>query len=242
MPLERIRASNVQEDDPRVILYFHSGGFCLGYSNVHRDLAARISKVSGIPVYAVDYRLAPENPYPAANDDCLNAYRWLIRKGYSPENIVLGGDSAGGWLALMTMLSLREACEPLPSAAFLLSPLVDLIYLDGETYQTRAKADPLNTREGIRLFADNFCPNHEKLKPLSPLLQSLTELPRLLIQVGGDEVILSDCLRLAERAKQDGVQVSLEIWDEMWHIFQGFAAMVPEAKKAINNIGEFIRL
>lgn len=241
LSIEHIRADNVPEHQGKAILYLHSGAFCLGYANNHREFAARLSKTSQMPVFAVDYRLAPENPYPAANEDCIAAYRWLMKNGYDAKNIILGGDSAGGGLALMTMLSLRDAGEPLPAAAFLISPLIDLIHFDGESYETRASADPLNSLEGLRMFADYFCPLATKPEALSPLNQALTGLPKLLIHVGDDEIILSDSIRLAQRAEACGVDVTLKIWGGMWHIFHGFAALVPEAKAALEEIGRYLR-
>jgi epsilon-lactone hydrolase len=236
---EWLKAVNVTGESQKVILYFHSGAFCLGYSNSHRDFAIRISRISGYKVLAVDYRLAPEYQYPAANEDCITAYRWLLKNRFDASNIVMGGDSAGAGLVLMTLLALRDAGEPLPAAAFLLSLFGgDLQSFKGDSYKTRKESDALNSKEGLMKFAEIYL-GHSTMVP--PINQNLVGLPDLLVQVGGDEIILSDSIRLAERAKESGVKVELEIWDGMWHVFQGFAMIVPEAKKAIINIGEFIK-
>ena len=241
-PAEWIRAAHVSDAEKATILYIHSGAFCLEYSTNHREFASRLSQVSGCRVLALDYRLAPEHPYPAANEDCLAAYQWLLAEGIPAEKIVIGGDSAGGGLVLMTLLALRDAGEPRPAAAFLLSPLGgDLVHFDGDSYETRDKTDPLNTRESIQKFAALYwgaTPIDER--PV-PIREELSGLPPLFIQMGDQEVTLSDATRLAERAKAVGVEVDLEVWEDMWHVFQGFAAFVPEAKESIEHIGEFVR-
>lgn len=243
LPAEWIRAANVPEGNKPVILYFHGGGFVSGSCDTHRGLVVSISKASRTRVLLIEYRLAPENKYPAANDDCLAAYRFLINNGISSKNIILGGDSAGGALVLMTLLSLRDAGDQLPAAAFLLSPLGDLINFDGESYKSRAKVDPFyNNNESSHTMSDYYIDNLTVKPPiLSPIKQNLAGLPNLLIQVGDHEVLLNDSTRLAERAKAVGVDVTLEIWPKMWHVFQGFASMMPEAKQAVDKIGEFIR-
>jgi len=240
-PAEWVRAVNVSDNDTSAILYFHSGAFCLGYTRNHREFAARLSQASECPVLALDYRLAPEHVYPAANEDCVAAYQWLLEKNVSPNRIVIGGDSAGGGLALMTLLALRDAGQPRPAAAFLLSPLGgDLVHFDGESYSSRAKLDPLNTQRGLRQFAGIYFGTGNADRPV-PLRQDLAGLPPLLIQVGDHEIILSDATRLAERATAAGVEAELEVWEGMWHVFQGFAAMIPEAREAIDHIGKFVR-
>jgi len=242
LPAEWVKAANVPEEKEQVILYFHGGGFTIGSCDTHRNLAALISGAGGVRVLVVEYRLAPEHKYPAANEDCLAAYRWLIENGVSAKNIVIGGDSAGGTLTLMTLLSLRDAGDPLPAAAFMLSPVGDLINFDGESYTSRAELDPMCSLKSSQIIADYFIgPLTVKPPILSPIRQNLGGLPSLLIQVGDHEVLLSDSTRLAERAKEAGVDVTLEVWDNMWHGFQALAAILPEAEQAMNNIGEFIK-
>ena len=243
LPAEWVKAANVPEGNEQMILYFHGGGFTFGSCDTHRNLATIISEASGVRVLLVEYRLAPEHKYPAANDDCLAVYRWLIENGVSAKNIVIGGDSAGGGLTLMTLLSLRNAGDPLPAAAFILSPFgLDLINFDGESYISRAELDPVCSLKGCQISA-NYYIDSLTIKPpiLSLINQNLSGLPSLLIQVGDHEVLLSDSTRFAERAREAGVDVKLEVWDNMWHVFQAFAAFVPEAKQAIDNIGTFVQ-
>jgi acetyl esterase/lipase len=222
----------------KVILYIHSGGFCFGLGNNHRDFALRIAKITGIKVLAVDYRLAPEHTYPAAMDDCNTAYKWLLKNGYSSDNIIFGGDSAGASLALMSLLSLKHEDISLPKASFFLSMMGgDLTDFDGESYESRKDKDPLNSKKYIEKYARLFLGS---AKVESPIKQDLTGLPDMFIQVGNDEVLLSDSLLLSERAENSGLSVTLEIWDGMWHVFQGFASIVPESQKAIDSLGRFI--
>jgi acetyl esterase/lipase len=239
---EWVIAANVPKDKEQMILYFHGGGFFCGSCDTHRNMAAIISEASGVRVLLVEYRLAPEHKYPAANDDCLAAYRWLIDNGVTSEKIVIGGDSAGGSLAIMTLIVLRDAGDPLPAAAFVMSPPVDLLNFDGESYISRAELDPMNSLKGCQIIADNYI-GSTTIKPpiLSPINLDLGGLPPLLIQVGDHEVLLSDSVKLAERTKKANVDVTLEVWDNMWHGFQSFAAIVPEAKQAVDNIGQFVR-
>jgi monoterpene epsilon-lactone hydrolase len=246
MNAEWVRAATVEPKSGKVVLYFHGGGFIIGSCATYRDLAARISKSAGVPVLVIEYRLAPEHKYPAANNDCIAAYRWLLKQGFKPGDIAFGGDSAGGSLALMTLLSLRETGGPLPAAVFLLSPLTDLVHFDGESYKTRVGSDPVIGRDNMKTVMEkNLAPfiGDIKTKPaiLSPVRQNLAGLPPMLIQVGNDEVLLSDSTRLAERAKRAGVDVTIQVWDHMWHVFQVNAIFVPEARQAIGDIGVFLK-
>ena len=235
---EWLRAGNVENTTKNVILYFHSGAFCLGYNNPHRLFALELSRACNAKVFAVDYRLAPEHKYPAANDDCFAAYKWLIESGVNPRNLVIGGDSAGAGLSLMTLLALKKAGNPMPIAAFLISLFGgDLKRFDGESYETRKLRDQLNFKEGIQHFAKLYLGDQE-INP--PIDENLNGLPSLLIQVGSDEILLSDSVRLAENAKNAGVKVVFEEWQDMWQVFQGFSMIVPEAKKAMCHVAEFI--
>jgi epsilon-lactone hydrolase len=239
---EWVIAEKVPALSENTILYFHGGSFVSGSCRTHLDLASRISIASGVRVLLIEYRLAPENKYPAAADDCMAAYRWLLKNGTPAENIIIGGDSTGGYLVLMTLLSLRGSPSPLPKAAFLLSPHTDFLYFDGESYLSRQEADPINTPDGIKKCGqDYFGESIPSPSVLSPLNEDLTGLPPLFIQVGEDEVILSDSTRLAERAEAAGVNAVLEVWENMWHIFRFMAYMLPEGQEAINHIGEFIK-
>ncbi len=227
----------------KVILYFHGGGFISGSCEIYRDLAARISAVSGVSVLIVEYRLAPEHVYPAANDDCYAAYCWLLETGLQPEGIILGGDSVGATLALMTLLTLRDSGESLPAAAFLLSPHSDLVHLDGESYDSRAALDPTGSREGNQRILQDYLGGYAGEIPalLSPVKLGLHGLPPLLIQAGDQEVLLSDAEKLAERVRAEEGEATLEIWENMWSVFQMMSAVLPEAQEAIGNIGSFVR-
>ncbi|USB34632.1 alpha/beta hydrolase [Paenibacillus sp. YPG26] len=204
-------------------------------------MTARISYSSGLRVLTFEYRKAPEDPYPAANEDALTAYYWLKEAGYSAGQIIFGGDSVGATLALMTLITLRDREEALPAGAFLISPHADLVHLDGDSYVTNRENDPTGSLEGNRRLIAAYLGSWQGEPPeiLSPLKMNLAALPPLLIQVGSLEVLLSDAVRLSEWAKQAGVDVTMEIWDNMWSVFHFLAYMLPEAEQAIRNIGAF---
>jgi len=227
--------------DERVIYCLHGGGYTLGSINTHREMISRISRAARARALAIDYRLAPENPFPAAVEDCTAAYRWLLSTGVDPARLVIVGDSAGGGLTVATLVALRDAGEPLPAAAVCLSPWVDLELL-GESMTTKAEIDPMLLREVGLQWAKAYLGDAHPRTPLAaPLHADLTGLPPLLIQVGTAETLLDDSIRLAERAKSAGVDVALEVWDDMIHVWQFFAARLPEGQQAIDRIGEFIR-
>lgn len=237
-----VPATPAPVNDNHTILYFHGGGFVAGSCAVYRDLCARIAKSSGASILTIEYRLAPEYLYPAANEDCLAAYRWLLERGCSARDIVLGGDSVGGSLALMTLLSLRDNKEEIPAGAFLISPHTDLVHLDGESYCSRAGLDPTGSLEGNkRILADYLGDCSEEVPLLSPLRMNLQQLPDLFIQVGDHEVLLSDSTRFTDHARAAGVHVELEVWEGMWSVFHFLAYMLPEAQQAIASIGRFVR-
>jgi monoterpene epsilon-lactone hydrolase len=224
-----------------VLLYLHGGGYCIGSINTHRGMAARLAQACRARALNLDYRLAPEHPHPAAVDDAVAAYRWLLDRGVAPAQIVLGGDSAGGGLVMATLLALRDAGHPLPVAGFCLSPWVDL-ECSGETMTTKADVDPMVGKDGLTEMAAAYAGDHELRHPLvSPLHADLSGLPPLLIQVGTAETLLDDAVRLADRARNAGMDVRLEAWDDLVHVFQAFAPMVPEAVEAIDGIGRFVR-
>jgi acetyl esterase/lipase len=233
----------VPADAPRdkALLYFHGGGFRLGSVSSHRDLIARIAEASGYRVLAVNYRLAPEHRFPAALEDALKAYGWMRDQGLAPQNIALAGDSAGGNLVLTLMLSLRDRHEPLPAAGVLMSPWTDLA-ATGESYRSRAAADPIHQRSMILALAKSFLgEDGDPKNPLaSPLYADLSGLPPLLIQAGDRETVRDDALMLAERAKAAGVRVELQVWDGMIHVFQMFAE-IPQSQQAIVPIAAFLR-
>jgi len=227
-------------DGQKVILYLHGGGYCLCSIDTHRGLAARLALACRSRVLIIAYRLAPENPFPAALEDALIAYRWLIRQGISARQIAIGGDSAGGGLTLSTAVKLRDTGEPLPAALFLLSPWTDLTF-SGDSIRTRKKVDPIFGRDDDTLqFAPAYLGASDPANPLiSPLFADPVGLPPTFIQVGEDEILLDDSTRLEKKMKAAGVDVHLEIWKGMWHVFQAFAPFAPESQLAINNIGMF---
>jgi acetyl esterase/lipase len=225
----------------RVLLHLHGGGYVVGSLRTVRQLAARIALASGLRCLSVDYRLAPEHPFPAAVEDATAAYRWLVGTGLDPSNVVLSGDSAGGGLVIATLVSLRDAGVPLPAAGVCLSPWVDL-EATGQTMTTKSGVDPMVERKGLLEFADYYLAGADPRTPLaSPIYADLRRLPPLLIQVGTAEVLLDDANRLATRARDAGVDVTLEPWEEMIHVWHFFAALLPEGQQAVNRIGEFIQ-
>jgi len=239
VPAEWVVAAGAPTD--RVIFYLHGGGYCIGSINTHRDMAARLSAAARARVLLIDYRLAPEHPFPAAVDDATAAYRWLLSAGTSPARTVIAGDSAGGGLTVATLVALRDAGQPLPAAAVCLSPWVDLEGL-GESMTTKASVDPMINVDGLRQYAKHYLAGQNARSPLAaPLYADLSGLPPLLIQVGTAETLLDDSTRLAERARKAGVDVTLEPWEDMIHVWQAFAAMLPEGQQAIERIGEFVR-
>jgi acetyl esterase/lipase len=232
----------VRESHPAgVLLFLHGGGYNSGSCKTHRALAAHLARAVRTRVLLINYRLAPEHPCPAAIEDAVFAYRWLLRQGTAPEQIALGGDSAGGGLALAALIAIRESGTALPAAAVLLSPWLDLA-LRGESMHTRAQVDPLTSYNDLRhaaaLYLGSLAPDDPRA---SPLYADLRELPPLLIHAGDHEVLRSDATRLAEQAHAAGVPVQLAIWDSMWHVWHAWADELPEARAAIAQIGEFVR-
>jgi epsilon-lactone hydrolase len=236
---EWIAPANAVKD--KAILYFHGGGFRLGSVSSHRELIARISEASGCRVLAINYRLAPEHRFPAALEDATVAYGWMLRQGLKPENIAFAGDSAGGNLVLATMLGLRERCMRLPAAGVLMSPWTDLA-ATGASYSTRADADPIHQRPMIVALAKNYLgENGDPRNSLaSPLYADLSGLPPLLIQVGDRETVLDDSTMFADKARAAGVDVELQVWGDMIHVFQMFAPELAEGRQAIGSIAEFL--
>ncbi|HUF53363.1 MAG TPA: alpha/beta hydrolase [Dehalococcoidia bacterium] len=226
------------------IFYIHGGGWTIGSVNTHARLTALIGAAADARVFSIDYRLAPEHPYPAGLDDCITAYRWLIEdQAVDPGRLVIAGDSAGGNLTLATLLRLRDEGYPLPAAAVCLSPATDIL-ATGESHTTRREADPMlgGTPDGINKVREAYCPGQDPKNPyISPLYGDPSGLPPLLIQVGDAEILLDDAVRFAQLATESGVDVTLEVWDEMIHVFQFFAPMLPEGVEAINTVGKFIK-
>jgi acetyl esterase/lipase len=230
-----------EADGDRVVLYVHGGAYCIGSPRSHRLLVAHLSSQAKARVLNVDYRLAPEHPFPAAVDDAVAAYRWLLGQGIAADRIALAGDSAGGGLTLATLLALRDAGDPLPAAAVPISPWTDL-ELTGESVETRAAVDLMVLPDRLKETADWYANGADLRHPhLSPLHGDYERLPPLLIQVGDAEVLLDDATRVAAIARAAGVDVTLEVWDEMPHVFQAFVGLLPEADQAVAGIGEWVR-
>jgi acetyl esterase/lipase len=240
IPAEWVRAANALPE--RVILYLHGGGYVIGSINTHRELASRLSRAARARVLLIDYRLAPEHPHPAAVEDAVTAYRWLLANGVTPSRLSIAGDSAGGGLTVATLVALRDAKQPLPAAGVCLSPWVDLEGL-GESMTTKAGVDPMVQRDGLLKMAAAYLGGKPPRTPLaSPLYADLSGLPPLLIQVGTAETLLDDSTRLAERARKAGVDVTLEPWEDMIHVWQAFASMLPEGQQAVERIGAFLKM
>jgi monoterpene epsilon-lactone hydrolase len=223
----------------RVIYYLHGGGYAMGSIKTHREMVSRLSRAACARVLFIDYRLAPESPFPAAVQDATAAYRWLLSTGVNPDNVVIAGESAGGGLAVSTLIALRDMGDPLPSAAISLSPWVDMEAF-GESMTTKAEVDPLVSRESILMYAKAYLGNTDPRTPLAaPLYADLSGLPPLLVQVGTAEVLLDDATRLVEMAKSAGVDVILERYEGMIHMWH-FYPMLPEGQQAIQRIAEFV--
>ncbi len=229
-------------DVDRVVLYLHGGGYVLGSVQSHRVMLERLALAVRCRVLALNYRLAPETPFPAPIDDAVAAYRWLLAQGISAKHIAIAGDSAGGGLALATLLALRDAGGPLPGCAVVISPWTDMEGL-GASMQTRAAVDPMVQKPAIDDLARAYLQGADPKSPLaSPLHGEFTGLPPLLIQVGDAETLLDDTTRIAPKLKAAGVDVTVEIWPDMIHVWHFFAPMLDEGQAAIEGIGSFVHL
>ncbi len=236
----------VAESDPnRRLLYVHGGGYVIGSPVTHRRLCEDIARAAGCAVLNLDYRLAPQNPYPAAVDDAIEGLKFIQGNGPNgagaADSVFVAGDSAGGGLTLATLLAARERGVDQPNAAIGISAWTDLA-ITGESIQTRADADPLITDASmVQGMATAYLGSTDATDPLaSPLYADYAGLPPLLLQVGDAEVLLSDTTRVTEKARAAGVDVVEEVWDEMFHVWHAFAPMLPEGQAAIERIGEFI--
>lgn len=230
-----------QASDGKCLLYLHGGGYVMGGCATHRQLVSYIAGAAGVRALLPEYRLAPEHPFPAAIDDSLRIYRGLLASGTSPRDVVIAGDSAGGGLAMATLVALRDAGDPLPAAACLLSPWLDLTG-SGESMVSNARSDPWFEPEYLPLLAEKYCRAEERAHPLvSPVFADLTGLPRIYIQVCDDEILLSDSTRIADKGRECGVEVELETYTGLWHVFQAFARQVPESREAVARLGAYIR-
>jgi len=227
--------------EPRyVVLYFHGGVYVIGDAFLAADLASQVGRRSQAKVISVDYRLAPEHPYPAAVDDALAAYEALLHTGFAPTDIAFAGESAGGGLAVATLVNARDHGLPLPAAAFVMSPYVDLT-LAGTTMETKREVDPLFTRELIQARVTDYTAGHDAaLGLISPIFADLSGLPPLIIQAGSHELLLDDALRLAQEAAAADVEVTLDITPGVPHVFQAYHAILDEAVGALDRAGQLL--
>lgn len=226
-----------------VLLYIHGGAWTMGWYEPHRWLVSHLARATGRRALALDYRLAPEHPFPAALEDCLVAYRWLVSNGTLPQQIVIAGDSADGNLTLTTMLALRDNGEPLPAAGVCLSPVTDLAGTGGPESGGPPVSDqdvglPVDwAQEQTRMYLGDRDPH---LPLVSPFYADLHGLPPLLIQVGGDEYLLDDAQRFVPRARAAGVDVTLQVYAGMWHVWQILVGLMPESDQAIAAVAAFV--
>lgn len=225
--------------EDRVLLYFHGGGYIMGSPNTHRLLTLQLGKATKMRVLSVDYRLAPEEPYPAGLEDCTAVYNWLLSDDYKSENIIIAGDSAGGYFALMTLARLKNDGSSLPAAAVGLSPATDLASTS-ESFIKNAPVDPVLAPLGVWWWPEVYLAGANPSDPLvSPVYADLIGLPPILIQVSTSEMLFNDATRFAERAKAADVDITLQTWDNTLHVFQEFG--LPESGEAIAKIGEFVQ-
>lgn len=238
IPGFKICAENAQND--KIILFFHGGSFTVGSTRDYLDLCGKLSHASGICVFSIDYRLAPEHKFPDAVEDCLMSYLWLLKQGVEPSKIVIAGISAGGTLALSTLLSLRDSGVELPAAAVCMSPLVDMLF-QGHSMVTNRGKDWV-TQERFEKSRKVYLKGNNLTQPLaSPLYADLQGLPPLMIQVGSHELLLDDIIKFHKKAVDSDVEVTFELWKDMFHSFQIFSSCIEEGQNAIQNAGIYIK-
>jgi epsilon-lactone hydrolase len=224
----------------RCVLYFHGGGYCVGSADLYRDFLWRIAAAARAQVLFFDYRLAPEHPFPAALDDALAAYRWLATC-FDRRHIAFAGDSAGGGLLIAAMLRLRDEGVELPRAAVALSPWTDLA-LTAESLRSNADADPMLDPVNLPDLVRNYCAGADPRNPyVSPMYGDPTGLPPTLIHAGSDEILRDDAERLAKKMRGAGCEAELELWERMPHVWHLYARVIPEGRRAVARIGEFLQ-
>jgi len=230
-----------KSDPKKVALFLHLGGFISGSKKASRSLNAEIIRRSGLKGLAIDYKLAPEFPYPSALKDVEKTYDWLLKQGYKSENIVFVGESAGGALAVSTLIKLKSEKAKLPGACVLITPITDLIF-SGESIKNCAESDVFYSPDSIDYKVADMYANRENIKSplISPLFGNLTGLPAILIQAAENDIFLDDAIRIAKKAADQEVYVKLEKWPGMWHLWHYFHETIPESGKAIDHICEFI--
>jgi len=227
-------------NEGRVMLYLHGGGYFFGSAHSHRPLIWRFSALSSLKVLALNYRQLPDFPYPAPLEDAVTAYRWLLKQGYKAENIVIGGDSAGGNLTLVMLQKIKEQSLPMPSCAVLLSPWADLS-CTGTTMHSNEHRDPMIPSKLLRFLSKYYVGGNDPFDPcLSPVHGDYNGFPPMLVYVGSTEVLLDDARRVAEKAREAGVFVEYKEWEAMPHVFPILATYLPEGKQAVKEMASFI--
>ena len=237
VPASWIRPDGV--DAERVILYVHGGAYMLGSSRDYLELVHRFATAASVQALSIDYRLLPEHAYPACVDDAIEAYRYLLKEGFSPKRIAIAGDSAGGGIMLTAALRIRDEGLPQPGCLVCFSPWTDFT-ASGESIQTNARFDAIIDARLIPMLAQMVLSGRDAVAS-SPLFADLSNLPPLFVQAGSREVLLDDSRRLAKRYEEAGGKVVLDVWDELTHVFQAFPTFVPEAIKAVEQAGAFVR-
>lgn len=234
----KIGGKNVNDD--HMIIFFHGGCFTTGSTKDHLDLCGKLSNLSCVPVLSVDYRLAPEYKFPAPHEDCITAYLWLLKQGMDPSKIIIAGISAGGTLALSTILFLRDNGVKLPAAAVCMSPLVDMLF-QGHSIITNGGKDWI-TQEMLDNLRKIYIKDYSPTNPLaSPLYADLHGLPPIMIQVGSHELLLDNIIRFHKKAKDSEIEVTFELWKDMFHCFQMFSSNIPEGQGALETAGTYIK-
>jgi monoterpene epsilon-lactone hydrolase len=238
IPGFKICAENTKTD--HIILFFHGGCFTIGSTKDHLDLCGKLSSSAGTCVFSIDYRLAPEHKFPAAVEDCLKSYLWLLKQGIEPSKIVLAGISAGGTLALSTLLFLRDNGIELPAGAVCMSPIVDMLF-QGHSIITNRGKDWV-TQKRLENIKKVYLKGNDLMQPLaSPLYADLRKLPPIMIQAGSHEMFLDDIITFHKKAVDSDVEVTFELWKDMFHCFQIFSSRVEEGQSAIDSAGDYIR-
>jgi acetyl esterase/lipase len=225
-----------------VILHLHGGGYATGGLDTYQMMMVSMAQTTGLNILLPEYRLAPEHPFPAALEDAQKTYRWLLEQGHRPAGIILTGDSAGGGLAVATVLALRDAGTPLPAAVVCISPWTDLTFT-GRSHITQARSEAMLQAAALRQWGTYYAGTEDPHNPLiSPIYADLRGLPPMLIQVGSEEILLDDAHMLAEKARADGVNVELKVWDGLWHVWHALGSLIPESRMANEEIKRFIQV
>jgi epsilon-lactone hydrolase len=239
VPCEKVSFRVTTTD--RLVIFLHGGGFNAGSCITHRDMAARLSLAAGMPVLLVDYRLAPEHPYPAAVEDVISVYTALLSQGYTPDRLAMGGDSAGGGLVFQSLLRLRDSGIPIPAALVTYSAWIDLS-LSGETMQTRADVDPMVNRADLEKAIGYYIGSADPTDPhISVNYDDLHGFPPMLLHAGEYEIIADDSRRIAEKARAANVEAKVVVWPQLWHVFPAWPADLPEGQQAIDQTAAFLR-